>query len=482
MPAPRPEVVRQALSALQGGSPLLRKAFFNVAWGFAHDPGPGQFLQQTKAFNRKLAETLAVFRKRLAEAADDDAALDAVIHRAYLHYLANTDGQIPEAEGEDPFDLLEAATRYADWLGVGVIRQDDGTTLLEVDGKKAPGPEWNAQAGRSAAWAFRAAAPAINRMRYGRDAVIPAAAFGFDENVEGHYLPNAMALADFSHLAYFGPVYVEEQLRRWGYHAIQWVEDKKTDTQAFVAAGSSHLAVCFRGTSSGKDALMDTRFLKTAAFGGRGRVHRGFNRALDSVWHQLKGAVDALDGAGRKLFVAGHSLGAALAQLAAHRLALGQYPVAAVYAYGSPRVGNPEFRDAYNELLEDKTFLHINNKDIVARVPPRILGFRHLGGGPRLFDEGHAISIMPKPRSVFGEEEELDYDELDEATQQTIQREMQEAQEAIEAATRFLNTAPGLPEGPRSKGLFDHIRPVDDHSMDEYLYKFGCAIVDEELD
>lgn len=327
---------------------------------------------------------------------------------------------------------------------------------------------------------LRKLGPVINRVRYGRDAVIPSSPFGFDENATGHSLQNAIALADCSHLAYFGAPYVEKQLQDWGYGPFRWVEDKKTDTQAFVAGRGEHLVVCFRGTSSGKDALVDTSFLKTAAFGGRGKVHRGFNKALDRTWGQLQEAVEAL-GPDRKLFICGHSLGAALAQLAAHRFALGGYKVAAIYVFGSPRVGNREFMDAYNELLEEKTFLHINNKDIVARIPPRILGFNHLGGSPRLFDEEHGITLIPKSRSFFDEEEqEMEFEELDEAAQKAILQEMEEARQCVEASTQFMEAPPTLTDDAKSRGFFDNIRPVDDHSMDEYLYKFGGAIVDEE--
>ncbi|MBK6622373.1 MAG: hypothetical protein IPG32_16405, partial [Saprospirales bacterium] len=105
--------------------------------------------------------------------------------------------------------------------------------------------------------------------------------------------------------------------------------------------------------------------------------------------------------------------------------------------YGSPRVGNRDFMDAYNELLEEKTFLHINNRDIVAQIPPRILGFNHLGGSPRLFDKEHAISLIPKSRGIFEEEEtEMDFEGLDEAAQEAIMNEMKEAQQCIEVATR----------------------------------------------
>ncbi len=475
MPAPTEKAIQLSWDNLQKGLPLLQHDFFHIAWSFAFQPERDKFLQQVLGLNKKLAETLLIFRKRLAEAATENQDLDSLIDRAYLHYIVNTDGQIPDSGDADPFDVLDAASRYAGPIGVSVFKEANGGLFIEVDEKKHPFPEW--APGLSAAGTLRRLGQAINKVRYGRDDIIPSHVFGFDESAEDHTLSNAMTLADFSHLAYFGPAYVKKQLGQWGYELFHWVEDKKTDTQAFVTGNDSHLIVCFRGTSSGVDALVDARFLKTPAFGGRGRVHRGFQGALDSVWSQLLAGVDSL-GPSKKLFVCGHSLGAALAELAAHRFALADYPVAGVYVYGSPRVGNRDFMDAYNELLEEKTFLHINNQDIVAQIPPRILGFNHLGGSPRLFDKEHAISLIPKSRGIFEEEEtEMDFEGLDEAAQEAIMNEMKEAQQCIEAATRATLEPPAE---AIARGLFD-IAPVNDHSVDQYLFKFGCAIVDGHL-
>ncbi|MCB9284603.1 MAG: lipase family protein [Lewinellaceae bacterium] len=472
MPSPAELAFQQSWDNLQNGLPLLQTDFAHIAQRFALQPDPDRFLEQVFDRNKKLTETLVIFRKRMAEAAASNQGVEPVIDQAFLHYIINTDGRIPEPEDADPFDVVEAVTRYAGPIAVGVVKEADGTLYLEVDEKKSPFPEWTP--GVSAAATLRRMGQVINKTRYGRDDIIPSHAFGFDDSAEDHTLPNAMTLADCSHLAYFGPAYVQKQLGLWGYEVFQWVEDAKTDTQAFITGNDNYLIVCFRGTSSGADALVDAKFLKIDAFGGRGRVHRGFQGALDSVWSQLKAAVDSL-GPNKKLFICGHSLGAALAELAAHRFALGGYPVAGVYVYGSPRVGNRDFMDAYNELLEDKTFLHINNKDIVATIPPRILGFNHLGGSPRQFNEEHAITMIPKSRGIFEEEEvEMEFEDLDEATQEAIMAEMKEAQ------TQLLDATTESTEETTARGLFD-IAPVNDHSMDLYLYKLGCAILDGYL-
>ena len=75
---------------------------------------------------------------------------------------------------------------------------------------------------------------------------------------------------------------------------------------------------------------------------------------------------------------------------------------------------------------------------------------------------------------------ELDFESLDKATQEAIMEEMKAAQQCMEADTQVPNAALESPEEATARGLFD-IAPVNDHSVDQYLFKFGCAIVDEYL-
>ncbi len=476
MSIPNQENIEKSLAALKSDPALSQQDFANVVWSFAYHPAQGRFLLETYAHNEKLAETLLVFRKKLSEAVAKEKDLAPMADQLFLHYIINTDGPIQESEDIDPFDVFDAATRYAKLLNVGVSKGADGNANLHLDEKEVPCPEWGTTPGLSAAWSLRNIGPVINKARYGRTDVIPSFAFGFDENAKSHTLENAMTLADMAHLAYFKPAYIEQQLKAWGYDSFCWVENMKSDTQVFVAGKGEHLVVCFRGTSSGKDALVDLNFFKTDAYGGRGRVHRGFNRALDSVWPQVKAAVDGL-GAKRKLFICGHSLGAALAQLAAHRFALGGYNMGHIYVYGSPRSANVELKVAYNELLEEKTFLHINHKDIVTTVPLELLGFHHLGSSPRSFNTGHIISSRSSALEVDGKE--MTYDKLDMGKQEEIQQQMYEVEQSIKAATKFLNTDPNQMDFGGYETQFN-AGAMDEHSMDQYLFKFACAIVDRE--
>src|SRR5262249_14299388 len=70
-------------------------------------------------------------------------------------------------------------------------------------------------------------------------------------------------------------------------------------------------------------------------------------------------------------FYTGHSLGAALATLAATRRA-----PQAVYTFGSPRVGKEAF---VRSLMSIPIYRVVDDEDVVTRVPPEILGFRHVG-------------------------------------------------------------------------------------------------------
>lgn len=73
-----------------------------------------------------------------------------------------------------------------------------------------------------------------------------------------------------------------------------------------------------------------------------------------------------------KIILAGHSLGAALASIAALRLTAtlpSGSEMAGVWLFGSPRVGNPTWKAMYNAVLLKKTLRLSNNLDFATRMP-----------------------------------------------------------------------------------------------------------------
>jgi hypothetical protein len=81
------------------------------------------------------------------------------------------------------------------------------------------------------------------------------------------------------------------------------------------------------------------------------------------------------------LFFTGHSLGGALALIAAERAVRDPTVNAratAIYVFGCPRAGGADFFNRYTPVFGDSTFRLVHGTDIVATVPPSGL-FRHVG-------------------------------------------------------------------------------------------------------
>ena len=172
--------------------------------------------------------------------------------------------------------------------------------------------------------------------------------------------------------------------RQWIFDPTVKIFDAVKTTQAFLAWGPQVAILSFRGTEPKEieDWLTDAEF-KPAAWAGPGLAHKGFATALDSQYAVIFAEIEKLQGTGRQLYITGHSLGAALATLMAARLAANPATrdlIQGVYTYGSPRVGDQTFADAYERALGNRTFRVVNNEDIVTRLPPRVLGLKHVGG------------------------------------------------------------------------------------------------------
>ena len=172
-------------------------------------------------------------------------------------------------------------------------------------------------------------------------------------------------------------------------------------TPVFVpGCRSNHVSLLYavevwrrRGANDGHDLVAD--FTTNADFWladwARGaKVHRGFKNALDEVWEDLFPYLAALQRRGCKIWMTGHSLGAALATLAADRYG----EVQGVYTFGSPRVGNRRFKENYSI----RAYRFVNGNDMVARVPPP--GFYVHVGEPRFIDHEGSIRDRPAERAL----------------------------------------------------------------------------------
>jgi hypothetical protein len=135
--------------------------------------------------------------------------------------------------------------------------------------------------------------------------------------------------------------------------------------------------ISFRGTNltnipdAIKNLCTDLDAVPTSAEILGGNVHRGFQKGLTALWDSGLGSF-VKERPGARFWLTGHSLGSALATLAAPRVmeAHQNGSVIAIYTFGSPRVGNVTFRDAYNAQFGTRHFRVTYTADPIAHVPP----------------------------------------------------------------------------------------------------------------
>lgn len=195
----------------------------------------------------------------------------------------------------------------------------------------------------------------------------------FEPDAGRHSKVNAVALCNMALLTYSDQAGARHFLiDRWQFADVRFL--RGFQTQGIVARRDNVLIVAFRGTEpiNAVDWLSDVSYhQRPLSSGVPGLVHGGFARALGEVLQPMLAALEELDRGKPRLFLTGHSLGGALAVLAAAVLAFERsHDVTAVYTYGQPRVGDPDFSTAFNQKLEALTFRYVNDFDIVPHVPP----------------------------------------------------------------------------------------------------------------
>lgn len=159
------------------------------------------------------------------------------------------------------------------------------------------------------------------------------------------------------------------------------------NTQVYVGGNDDAIVLAFRGSESPtsldgfKDWLLTNakNFLVLpegragtdfVAAGVGARFHRGFLEALEEVWTPLLAETKALFTAKRRpVWVTGHSLGGALALVAAWRLQRQFIPIHQVYTFGAPMIGNEAAAKAYAKTFPSKIFRFVDEGDMVPLLP-----------------------------------------------------------------------------------------------------------------
>ena len=172
----------------------------------------------------------------------------------------------------------------------------------------------------------------------------------------------------------------------------------RSGTEAFLARlnqvdGSGQMLILvFRGTQPNiRDVSTDIKAdLVTAPDGGR--IHRGFLEAFDLVRDEIDEALERYDGP--PVYIAGHSLGGALALIATRYLE--RESTGACYTFGGPRVAD----DRFFEGIKTPVYRVVNAADGVPRVPFGF-GLKVVLGGLRLIPLNGTFQVSEWLRRHF---------------------------------------------------------------------------------
>ncbi len=175
-------------------------------------------------------------------------------------------------------------------------------------------------------------------------------------------------------------------LKSTGERVVSVAGTSKNSAQAILVEHEDYFCMAFRGTDQWEDWIdnLDGRkaHSEQAMFGD---FHRGFYRSCNDVWDFLDDRYRALRAEDHKqrryrpLFLTGHSLGGAMATVAAAKLILEDRPFSGVYTYGQPRAVKRSTAQFLSNECGARYFRFQNNEDLVTRVPSRLMGYSHVG-------------------------------------------------------------------------------------------------------
>ena len=205
------------------------------------------------------------------------------------------------------------------------------------------------------------------------------------------YIDNVMLLQTMSELSYYDRDVVAEKAKTWGVKRHIFIE--RYETTAIMFGWEDRIVVAFRGTEANlRDYLTDATFLPVNYNGAH--IHSGFVTAYSLIAADIKRTIASWSGGKPvQLWLTGHSLGGALATVAAFDLS---DQVSALVTFGSPRVGLKSFADRMKHVNLYLRFVYV--KDIITEQPSASFGYVH--ASPAVwFNDNCAMSIVNDARS-----------------------------------------------------------------------------------
>lgn len=237
-----------------------------------------------------------------------------------------------------------------------------------------------------------------------REKSIPASSYEINKSIAeiaGFNKEKLLEMCTFSKMTYGND---DEKLSQAGYktrhkfcdegYSITSLLYPDEREAGLVFIKGKEVTIAYRGTQGSPDMLADanTFFTVPAFLPEGGRVHKGFYNAFESSFAGLESILKSqakaqnLEIKDLKINLTGHSMGGALAKVAA--LCLKKTEGAQdihVATFGDPRVFDLTASELYNEVLGENTIrVTQHRQDLVPAVPQGFTGYAHVGAKLRV--------------------------------------------------------------------------------------------------
>jgi hypothetical protein len=256
-------------------------------------------------------------------------------------------------------------------------------------------------------------------------------AFGaFDAAAVGNSWTNAYLLAVLSHYAYedtamlgasastFQAAFRERFDRpELGLSVTAFLDDLVTQTQGAILETPDAFIVVIRGTEPPAWSLDTADIVVDGSIEQVNGIHAGFLAAASSVYPAVASRALTARGYGKKVWLTGHSLGGAVAEVLGLELQTTGIEVQGIQTFGAPRVFSANAALAYNATFSARpTVRWVDNLDPVPHLPPRfpILDYVHIGIVDNIVPSpsGCVVQLSSSERLVggdFGDHESTRY-------------------------------------------------------------------------
>lgn len=164
---------------------------------------------------------------------------------------------------------------------------------------------------------------------------------------------------------------------------------------AWLGPSEKVLTIAFRGTVTDEEVDRDLEVVQTDFRGAL--VHQGFAKVHLRYYDQIRQVVEDSKHTTEHVFLGGHSLGGAMAQLTLLALAL-DFPSKqfTAYAFGTPRVGNSTFGERVQQVNNAVAlWREVNKGDVLQEMPPMVMpNLKNPMGSLLLYDHAGEANIF----------------------------------------------------------------------------------------